>query len=140
MLVATLLLVAGSWWRITLDRDGQSRALTEIGRTASVLVDTRSSLAGALVDAGTTEAVTERTVQERDALTGVAASLQAQIASTRSQRNDSAIAAFTTGARAGVLAVCLGGVQQALNQLSVGDIGALGSLKKVEQPCREAGV
>ena len=140
VLVATLLVVAGSWWRITVDRNGQAEALTKVGQTTSVLVETRSSLAGALVDAGTTEAVTERTVHERDSLTAVAASLQVQIASTRTQRNTTAVAAFATGARAGVLARCLGGVQQALNQLSVGDAGALASLRQVEQPCREAGV
>lgn len=137
--VATVLIVAASWWRITLDRAGHERALTRIGQTTAVLTETRSSLAAAFIDADTTEAVTRSTLQERDSLSALATSLQVEIDRTQSQRNTTAVAAFTTGARASVLARCLGGVQQALNQLSVGDVGALGSLKKVEQPCREAG-
>jgi hypothetical protein len=40
--------------------------------------------------------------------------------------------------RAGVIGQCLGGVQQAMNQLSVGDRGGLVSLQRVEGACREA--
>ena len=45
-----------------------------------------------------------------------------------------------TGVRANNLGACLTGVSRALNQLAVGDAGAIKSLQVVDGPCRAAGV
>jgi hypothetical protein len=68
----------------------------------------------------------------------MAASLQAELDRVRSERDTTAINALATGVRAGAVAQCLQGVQQALNQLAVGDRGGIASLRRVEGPCREA--
>lgn len=137
--VAACLVIAGvAWWWRTVDRREEARADTERSRVAAVLAETSHDLAVATDERDTAEVVIERTTQARDTLNQMAADLQSQLDRVRSERDTTALDALATGVRAGAVAQCLQGVQQALNQLSVGDRGGIASLQRVEGPCREA--
>ncbi len=77
---------------------------------------------------------------QRDSARALAAVLHADLDKTRADTTTAEVGAFTSGAEANNLAACLTGVSQALNQLSVGDGGAISSLQAVDAPCRMAGI
>jgi hypothetical protein len=77
---------------------------------------------------------------ERDQVRAAAALLHTELDKALAETTSSSIEAFVSGAQANNVAACLVGVSQALNQLSVGDGGAIGSLQAVEGPCRQAGL
>lgn len=77
---------------------------------------------------------------QRNDVRALAASMHAELDHTRADTTTAQVGAFTTGVQANNLAACLTGVSQALNQLAVGDSGAIKSLKAVDGPCRAAGV
>lgn len=77
---------------------------------------------------------------QRNDVRALAASLHADLDRTRAETTTAQVGAFTTGTQANGLAACLIGVSQALNQLAVGDAGAIKSLKAVDGPCRAAGI
>lgn len=142
-IVAVLLValtVAGvAWWRRTADGDERRRvehrervALTWLDDTVAQLADTRSRVA-------TTEELVAATTTERDDLRLLAEGLRGQIEVSRAETSAAGVEAFVAGGRASELARCLRGVEQALNQLAVGDGGALASLRAVAEPCRAAG-
>jgi hypothetical protein len=81
------------------------------------------------------------TVQgQRDGARALAASMHTDLDRTRADATAADVGAFVSGSQANNLAACLTGVSQALNQLAVGDAGAIGSLKAVDAPCRAAGI
>jgi hypothetical protein len=77
---------------------------------------------------------------QRNDVRALAASMHAELDRTRADTTAAEVGAFTTGVQANNLAACLTGVSRALNQLAVGDTGAIKSLKAVDGPCRAAGV
>lgn len=77
---------------------------------------------------------------QRNSVRALAASMHTDLDRTRADTTTAEVGAFTSGAQANSLSACLTGVSQALNQLAVGDSGALRSLQAVDRPCREAGV
>lgn len=77
---------------------------------------------------------------QRDGVRALAASMHADLDRTRADTTAADVGAFTSGSQANNLAACLTGVSQALNQLAVGDNGAIGSLRAVDAPCRAAGI
>jgi hypothetical protein len=77
---------------------------------------------------------------QRNDVRALATSMHDELDRTRADTTTAEVGAFTTGAQANSLADCLTGVSQALNQLAVGDSGAIKSLKAVDGPCRAAGV
>jgi hypothetical protein len=77
---------------------------------------------------------------QRNGVRDLAASMHADLDRTRADTTTAEVGAFTSGAQANNLAACLNGVSQALNQLAVGDGGAIKSLKAVDGPCRAAGI
>lgn len=122
-----------------------ANARDDRGHTQSLERETASTLASATAQLVRVEADlaarNERNVltrRERDDLRALAAGLANEIQRTRRSTMDSNVDAFTAGNRANVLARCLAGVSRALNQLSVGDGGALASLQAVAEPCRAA--
>ncbi len=77
---------------------------------------------------------------QRDGARTLAAALHADLDKTRADTTTAEVGAFTSGAQANNLAACLTGVSQALNQLAVGDGGAISSLQTVDAQCRMAGI
>ena len=85
----------------------------------------------------------ERNAGLEDQRTGVralAAAMHANLDRARADTTAADVGAFTSGAQANNLGACLTGVSRALNQLAVGDAGAIKSLQVVDGPCRAAGV
>jgi hypothetical protein len=81
------------------------------------------------------------TVQaQRDGVRALAAEMHTDLDRTRADTTAAQVGAFTSGSQANNLAACLTGVSQALNQLAVGDSGAIGSLHAVDASCRAAGI
>jgi hypothetical protein len=80
------------------------------------------------------------TESHRNQMRAMAEALRQELDLTKANQAATETGAFQEGARANSLRACLTGVQQALNQLAVGDGGEIGSLKAVEGPCRAAGI
>ena len=66
--------------------------------------------------------------------------MHTQLDRTRADTTAADVGAFASGAQANNLGACLTGVSRALNQLAVGDTGAIKSLQAVDGPCRAAGI
>jgi hypothetical protein len=108
--------------------------LTRVTRDALALLRSVNATRGAA------DTYNAETTEERDGVRAVATVLHAELDKARAETTSSAIGAYVSGAQANNLADCLTGVSQALNQLSVGDGGAIRSLQAVEGPCRQAGL
>jgi hypothetical protein len=80
------------------------------------------------------------TETRRNQLRTTADSLRQELELTKANQTATEVGAFTEGVQANNLRACLTGVQQALNQLAVGDGGEIKSLKAVEGSCRQAGI
>ena len=52
------------------------------------------------------------------------------------ERDDAVLAAFAANGQVGTLRSCLDGINRALNQVSVGDPGSVGTLDTVRTACR----
>jgi hypothetical protein len=137
--IAVCLVGAGAAlrWRAIDEREG-AKASRHDRTVAMVLASTSRSIQVAARQSASADELVVKTTTERDALNALVASLQAEIDHVRADRDANAIAALASGVRAGVVTQCLRGVQQALNQLSVGDRGGITSLRKVDGACREA--
>ena len=77
---------------------------------------------------------------QRDGVRALAAAMHADLDRARADTTAADVGAFASGAQANNLAACLTGVSRALNQLAVGDAGAIKSLQAVDGPCRAAGI
>jgi hypothetical protein len=80
------------------------------------------------------------TETHRNQLRAMAEALRQELDLTKANQTATEIGAFQQGTQANNLRACLTGVQQALNQLAVGDGGEIQSLKAVESSCRQAGL
>jgi hypothetical protein len=80
------------------------------------------------------------TETHRNQLRAMADALRQELELTKADQAATEAGAFDQGSRANSLKACLTGVQQALNQLAVGDGGEIDSLKAVDGPCRQAGI
>lgn len=80
------------------------------------------------------------TETQRNQLRAMADALRQELDLTKANEAATQVGAFSQGAQANNLRACLTGVQQALNQLAVGDGGEIKSLKAVEGSCRSAGI
>jgi hypothetical protein len=128
--------VAIAWRQI--DRREGARARGEARGVSALLAGATRAVGSAEDERAGTDAFVTETERARDALDALAASLRVELDRVKGERDTTAIAALASGVRAGVVAQCLQGVQQALNQLSVGDRGGIASLQRVSGPCREA--
>ena len=80
------------------------------------------------------------TETQRNQLRALGATLREELDLTKANQAATEVGAFTEGAQANNLRACLTGVQQALNQLAVGDGREIESLQAVEGSCRAAGI
>lgn len=124
--------------RLANARDDRGHTQSLERGTARTLASATARLVRTRADLAATSARNVITGRERDDLRALAAGIANELQRTRRSTTDSNVDAFTTGSRANVLARCLAGVSRALNQLSVGDGGALASLQAVAEPCRAA--
>jgi len=80
-----------------------------------------------------------RTRRSLTELVRIADNLTVQIRTLEKSRDDAAIAAWVAGGQVGQMRECLGGVNRALNQVSVGDPKSVSTLASVRTSCRAVG-
>ncbi len=137
-LVTVALVGVGVWRRATLMNErGDARA----GRRTALarLAQTRRSLVAATVRAGAIEHTTATVRATTTELVRIADNLTVQIRTLEKSRDDAAIAAWVAGGQVGQMRECLGGINRALNQVSVGDPKSVSTLAGVRSSCRAVG-
>lgn len=134
-----VVVVAAGWWRRAdlLDQRDVARMtrrteLQEITQTqrrirATVMRASRIETDNSALRAAATE------------LTATAEGIAHQVEGVQRERDDAALAAYYAGGRVAELRTCLDGIERALNQVSVGDPGAVGSLGLVRSACQAMG-
>jgi hypothetical protein len=135
---ALALLVVGARyvWLHEQRRDTEHHVATMTGRLRDALaLFEEVEATRAAQDGRNTETETRR-----NQLRTMADELRRQLELTKADQTATEVGAFRAGAEANNLRACLTGVQQALNQLAVGDGREIDSLKAVETPCRQAGL
>jgi hypothetical protein len=135
-ILAVVLIVGRYAWLHEERRDTEHHVATTTGQLREALAlfrEVESTRAGQ--DMRNTASETQR-----NQLRTMADTLRQQLDLTKANQTAAEVGAFTEGAQANNLRACLTGVQQALNQLAVGDGGEIKSLKAVEGPCRQAGI
>jgi hypothetical protein len=136
--VGCLLVVAIALaWRAH-DQSRRHEVEAQARTVATQLAVTTRRVERTTTQADRAQTVIAKTTEARDALTTLLGALQTELARVSAERDSTAVGAVLTGVRAGIVQQCLQGVQQALNQLSVGDRGGITSLQRVAGPCREA--
>ncbi len=103
------------------------------------LAATRRALVTATVRAGEIERSTATVRGVTSELVQVADRLTAEIRTLESARDDAALAAWVAGGQIGPMRECLGGINRALNQASVGDPRSVETLAGVRSACRSVG-
>jgi hypothetical protein len=129
--------VTARYFVLRADRQRTEQSVDDLTRVTAEALALLRSVSTTRDSAATYNA---ETTEERDGVRAVATVLHAELDKARAETTSSAIGAYVSGAQANNLAECLTGVSQALNQLSVGDSGAIRSLQAVEGPCRQAGM
>lgn len=137
-LVTVALVGVGVWRRATLMNE-RTDARAERRIALARLARTRTSLIAATVRAGKIEHATATVRATTTELVRIADDLTAQIRTLEKSRDDAAIAAWVAGGQVGQLRDCLGGVNRALNQVSVGDPKSVSTLASVRTSCRAVG-
>ena len=137
-LVTVALVGVGVWRRATLMNE-RTDARAERRTALARLARTRTSLIAATVRAGKFEQATATVRATTTELVRIADDLTAQIRTLEKSRDDAAIAAWVAGGQVGQLRDCLGGVNRALNQVSVGDPKSVSTLASVRTSCRAVG-
>jgi hypothetical protein len=125
----------GIWRRQQLadDRDAARAARTS---ALAKLADTRRVLGATVRAAGRLETANVATHQQAADLRALAERVAAEIQSVTRERDDAVLAAFAANGQVGTLRSCLDGINRALNQVSVGDPGSVGTLDTVRTACR----
>jgi hypothetical protein len=137
--VLVVLLVAAGWWRRARLEDETAVARADRRTEALEITRTRARLRTVLLRAAQVETDNAALRATATELTGTALGLANQIAGVQRERDDASLAAFYAGHRVADLHTCLDGVERALNQVSVGDPGAVASLGAVTTACRAVG-
>ncbi|MEO6469103.1 MAG: hypothetical protein ABIP21_08385 [Acidimicrobiia bacterium] len=137
-LVTIALVGLGVWRRTTLTNEREvARAERRIALAR--LAQTRKSLVGATLRAGAIEHATAEVRATTTELVRIADDLTVQIRTLEKSRDDAAIAAWVAGGQVGQMRECLGGINRALNQVSVGDPKSVSTLAGVRSSCRAVG-
>ena len=137
-LVTVALVGVGVWRRATLVNE-RSQARAQRRTALTRLAGTRRSLIIATARATGTEAATAAVRSTTTELVRIADDLTLQIRTLEKSRDDAAIAAWVAGGQVGQMRDCLGGVNRALNQVSVGDPKSVSTLASVRTSCRAVG-
>ena len=137
-LVTVALVGVGVWRRATLVNE-RSQARAERRTALARLARTSKSLVGATARALETETATGAVRTTTIELVRLADDLTVQIRTLEKSRDDAAIAAWVAGGQVGQMRDCLGGINRALNQVSVGDPKSVSTLASVRTSCRAVG-
>lgn len=134
-IIVLTLVGLGIWRRQQLvdERDAARAART---RALATLAETRRVLGTTVRAAGTLESANVTTHKEAADLRAIADGVATQIQSVAHERDDAVLAAFAANGQVGTLRTCLDGINRALNQVSVGDPGSVGTLEAVRNACR----
>ena len=135
----TIALVALGLWRRSELVDERAAARSAHRTALHLLTATRRALVATTTAAGTVEDSTAGLHQNTTELVGIADALTHQIRDLEKSRDDAALAAWVAGGQVGQLRECLGGVNRALNQVSVGDPNSVQTLAGVRNACRAVG-
>jgi hypothetical protein len=134
------LLLVGVTARYFLVRADRQRTEQSVEDLTRVTRDALALLRSVSATRGSADTYNAETTAERDGVRAIATVLHAELDKARAEMTSSALGAYVSGAEANFVGECLTGVSQALNQLSVGDGGAIRSLQAVEAQCRRAGM
>ncbi len=138
VVVAVVILALGWWRRAQLvDQTAAARSLRHTERNE--IARTAAAIRAAAGRAAAIEAHSRALRAESIELTAVAEGIAHQVEGVQRERDDAALAAYYAGGRLRDLRACLDGIERALNQVSVGDPGAVRSLGLVGSSCRGAG-
>ncbi len=137
-LVTVALVGVGQWRRASLMNE-RAHARAERRTALARLAQTRISLSAVTVRAGEIEHATATVSATTTELVRIADDLTAQIRTLEKSRDDAAIAAWVAGGQVGQMRDCLGGINRALNQVSVGDPTSVSTLAGVRTSCRAVG-
>jgi hypothetical protein len=128
--VASCVVVVLEAVRTDVGAHGRSR------QAQSDLVDAKTSLAALRHDTAVTRYANAVTSQKRDALEASMLSTLGQLATTNASLAGANMDAFLQGANISTLQACLGGVQNALQQIKAGDNGqGAKDISAVSGPC-----
>jgi hypothetical protein len=137
--VLVVLLVAAGWWRRARLEDETAVARANRRTETHEITRTQAQLRKVLFTAARIETDNAALRATATELTGTALGLANQISGVQRERDDASLAAFYAGHRVADLHTCLDGLERALNQVSVGDPGAVTSLGAVTTACRAVG-
>lgn len=137
--VVTVTLVGLGLWRRSTLIDERTRARAERTRALHQLHALRQGIVNASRTAGAVEADNLALSDATQSLIATATALTEQIRAVEQARDDAALNTFVVGGQIGKMRECLDGVTRALNQVSVGDDHAVGTLNSVQSACRAVG-
>lgn len=137
--VVTVVLVGLGLWRRSTLIDERTRARAERGRALHQLHALRQGIVNASTAAGAVEVDNLALRDATQSLIATASALTDQIRGVEQARDDAALNTFVVGGQIGKMRECLDGVTRALNQVSVGDEHAVGTLNSVQSACRAVG-
>jgi len=133
--IVTAALVAGSLLTLGIVSDLHVRS--ELRQTRSSLEVTRSQLVNTLTRLATTEATLASTTEQRDTLQSELATTSQDLAGAESNLSNADQSLHVQGIDIATLHTCLAGVEQALNQIAVGNAsGAVSSISGVASSCQ----
>jgi hypothetical protein len=135
--VLALVVVTGRWLWLRHDRRDAEHSVLVLTRETGDALALLHRVTDRRAGADEHNAVLQG---QRDGVRALAAAMHTELDRARADTTAADVGAFTSGAQANNLGTCLTGVSRALNQLAVGDTGALGSLQAVDGPCRAAGI
>jgi hypothetical protein len=136
VVVLVLALAGAGLWRRQQLVDERDVARAARARALTALALTRRRLELTVLHAGEIETTNLATRKEADDLRAAADGVAAEIRTVEQARDDAVLAAFAANGQVATLRTCLDGINRALNQVSVGDPGSVGTLDSVRSACR----
>ena len=137
--VITIALVGLGLWRRSELLDEQAQARTARRHALDDLHSLRKRFVTTSLAAGAAETDNAATRNATTELVTFANSLADQIRVVEQARDDAAVSAYFAGGQVGRMRECLGGINRALNQVSVGDPNSVRTLDTVRSACRAVG-
>jgi hypothetical protein len=134
---ALALLAVALLWHTAVEHGDRNRAISHEKAMRVSLATARRDLAATATRVAHDAAAVAASTHRRDDLRRLGSALQLELTRTSGSALQASVAAYQAGSAANTLGRCLQGVQRALNQLSVGDVGGLLTLQQVAVVCKE---
>jgi len=139
VVIVVMALVGLGMWRRHALLDERDAARQARARSVTALVVARRALELSVRRAGEVETANLGVRREAEELTAIANGVALEVTAVARERDDAALQTFVASGQLGTLRTCLDGINRALNQVSVGDPGAVGTLDSVRTSCRAVG-